>query len=207
MTSLHITHLYSLFRRVFKTSPSDLFSLLSGPTRHPTVPLAQASLVMKELTRIREKQPKLPIILCGDFNSSKQSMVREYILHGMPDISHGDGGTLKFFKRGVPFSDVWEVEFNQRFEWSKDVCTRSPDCCPWQQLWFGSEDHPALLPNRFSDIFSLADAFQNLHDVPEAFTIPGEDIIADHMYALVLLRIHGPDGFSAVFILPTVFVR
>jgi hypothetical protein len=155
----------------------------TGKFDHPTFQLAQASLLMKELMHLRENQPHLPIIMCGDLNSTRQSLVREYILHGMPAISKGDGQGLEFNKQGLEFSDVWEREFNRKFDKEQEARAWTPDCFPWQQLWFGSESSPALLPKKRPDTFPLEDAFQDLHQCEEAFTIPGENLVIDHMYA------------------------
>ena len=145
--------------------------------------LAQASLLMKELIRLRQNQPKLPIVFCGDLNSERKSLVREYILQGMPRISKGDGEGLFFdMQERVPasFSDVWKTEFNQMFDRKEETRTWKPDCFPWQQLWFGTEE---LLPRNGSHIVPFQDAFEELHDDPKAFTNPGDDLIIDHMCA------------------------
>jgi hypothetical protein len=92
-------------------------SLHSGKFLQPTFQLAQASLLMKEITRLREYQPQLPIVVCGDFNSGRKSLLREYMLHGMP-AKQDENDELVFPEDG-PYSEVWLREFNKKIEKEK----------------------------------------------------------------------------------------
>ena len=133
---------------------------------------------MNELIRLRHNQPSLPIILCGDLNSTRQSLVREYILHGMPtkeQLQHCLVGDAAKHDLGGEFSGAWKREFNKKLTTEK---TWIPDCFPWQQLWFGED---SLLP--IKPTFPLLDAFEELHSDPASFTNPGDDLIIDHMFA------------------------
>jgi hypothetical protein len=151
-----------------------------GKFDHPTFQLAQASLLMDELIRLREHQPRLPIVFCGDLNSTRQSLVREYILHGMPPAGDSPG---HFNSPAGPFSEVWQREFNKTCD--KRAAERdrvwTEDGFPWQQLWFNETKGATLLPRNKN--FPLEDAFEDLHNDEEAFTNPGEHLIIDHMCA------------------------
>lgn len=164
-----------------------------GKYDQPTFQLAQASVLMKELISLRAKQPGLPIVICGDFNSNRKSLLREYFLFGMPEPK--DGATLALSADG-PFSAVWTREFNKKIErgHSEEDGRRlvrsvwKEDCYPWQQLWYGGPDSP--FASERSKIVPLMDAFEELHDSRLAYTVPGEknndgnNMILDHMCVL-----------------------
>ena len=143
---------------------------------------------MKELVRLRENQPELPIVVCGDMNSNRRSLVREYMLHGMPELRDG-----ALPAQGA-FSDVWMREFNKKQEKPKEgggAIDWTDDCFPWQSLWFQNcRDDEPLLPSK--NLVPLLDAYQDLHDGKLAYTVPGEknerseNMVLDHMYAAVL---------------------
>jgi hypothetical protein len=140
---------------------------------------------MNELIRLRHNQPMLPIVLCGDLNSTRQSLVRDYILHGMPtkdQLERCLSGDAAEHGLGGEFSVAWQREFNKQ----KPEKTWIPDCFPWQQLWFG-EGAP-LLP--IKPTFPLLDAFEELHSDAASFTNPGDNLIIDHMWVLVCARAH-----------------
>ena len=145
---------------------------------------------MKELISLRAKQPGLPIVICGDFNSNRKSLLREYFLFGMPEPK--DGATLALSADG-PYSAVWTREFNKKIErgHSEEDGRRlvrsvwKEDCYPWQQLWYAGPDSP--FASERSKIVPLMDAFEELHDSRLAYTVPGEknndgnNMILDHM--------------------------
>jgi hypothetical protein len=146
---------------------------------------------MKELVRLRENQPELPIVVCGDMNSNRRSLVREYMLHGMPELRDGA------LPAQGPFSDVWMREFNKKQEKPKEgggAIDWTDDCFPWQSLWFHNcpDDEP-LLPSK--NLVPLLDAYQDLHDGKLAYTVPGEknerseNMVLDHMYAADLAHL------------------
>lgn len=152
--------------------------------------LAQASLLMKELMRLRENQPELPVVVCGDMNSNRRSLVREYMLHGMPV----QAGAVAVPSDG-PFSGVWSREFNKKSKKRDDAAAEGPstwtdDSFPWQRIWCddGSGEE-SLLPSRGVPLF---DAYEDLHDGKLAYTLPGEkndlgeNMILDHMYEAAL---------------------
>ena len=97
-----------------EAAPWFSHSLHSGKFLEPTFQLAQASLLMKEITRLREYQPQLPIVVCGDMNSGRKSLLREYMLHGMP--AKQDEGDELVIPADGPYSDVWRREFNKKIE-------------------------------------------------------------------------------------------
>ncbi len=157
----------------------------TGRFENPTFQLAQASLLMNELNRLRQNQPSLPIILCGDLNSTRKSLVRDYILHGMPtkhQLIQCLSGDVAEHELGGEFSVAWQREFNKQ----KRENTWIPDCFPWQQLWFGEGD--SLLP--IKPTFPLLDAFEELHSDAASFTNPGDNLIIDHMLVLVCALAH-----------------
>jgi hypothetical protein len=159
----------------------NVFLLLStGKFDHPTFQLAQASVLMNELIRLRYNQPKLPIVFCGDLNSTRQSLVREYILHGMPPKGEAEGLSLVAGAM-QKFSQVWQDEFNKTFDKLAEVKVWTRDCFPWQQLWFDETNGSTLLPRNHD--LPLADAFEDLHNDENAVTNPGERLVIDHMYA------------------------
>jgi hypothetical protein len=162
---------------------------VSGKFESPTFQLAQASLLMGELDRLRSNQPNLPIVLCGDLNSSRKSLVREYLLHGMPNVEVESGEPRLLISQDGKFSAVWQEEFNRKFDkeqyYSNGEKIWEEDCFPWQQLWYiDGPDDRSLLPRRSPNV-PLADAFQEFHEDPLAFTNPGDQLIIDHMYAHV----------------------
>jgi len=171
---------FAFFASAFFHSRSFLYPS-TGKYDHPTFQLAQASLLMNELIRLRHNQPSLPIILCGDLNSTRQSLVRDYILHGMPTKDQLEqcekcfSGDAAGHGLGGGFSAAWQTEFNKQ----KPEKTWIPDCFPWQQLWFGEGD--PLLP--IKPTFPLLDAFEELHSDKASFTNPGDNLIIDHMFA------------------------
>ena len=147
---------------------------------------------MKELVRLRENQPELPIVVCGDMNSNRKSLVREYLLHGMPELQ--DDSLLQLPANG-PFSDVWVREFNKKQEKEQEsgVIKWTDDCYPWQKLWYGCRsDEEPLLPSK--NVVPLLDAYQDLHDGKLAYTVPGEknerneNMLLDHMYVAMPVR-------------------
>jgi hypothetical protein len=169
-----------------------LLTQFSGKFDHPTFMLAQASLLMNELARLREHQPNLPIIMCGDFNSERRSLVREYVLNGMPNLSENEEGVIDICRGegdacdAGKFSSVWKNEFNKTcdksFERGERVWTA--DCFDiWKQLWFETQSATgrSLLPRNHCRIVPLADAYEDQHRDECAFTVPGEKLIIDHM--------------------------
>jgi hypothetical protein len=159
---------------------------------------------MKEVMRLRENQPELPVVVCGDMNSNRRSLVREYMLHGMPV----QGGAVVVPSDG-PFSGVWSREFNKkskkRHEVLSDLSSSAPlalaggegpstwtdDSFPWQRIWCDDgHGEESLLPSR--NLVPLFDAYEDLHDGKLAYTLPGEkndcgeNMILDHMYEAAL---------------------
>ena len=176
---------YNMRRLITCCSSFYKFSFnVSGKFESPTFQLAQASLLMGELDRLRSNQPNLPIVLCGDLNSSRKSLVREYLLHGMPNMTASEEPRSVTSQEGK-FSAVWQEEFNRKFDkglyFSNGEKIWEQDCFPWQELWYvdGPGDR-SLLPR--SPNVPLADAFQEFHEDSRAFTNPGDRLIIDHMY-------------------------
>jgi hypothetical protein len=174
-------------------------SRLLGKFDQPTFQLAQASLLMQELKVLREQQPGLPIVVCGDFNSNRKSLIREYMLFGMPGIK-GDATELALPADG-PFSEVWANEFNKKFATVASVGddgqkilhkSWTDDSYPWQNLWFNDSGSP--FGSKRSDLVPLLDAFDDLHSSELAFTVPGEktsdgtNLLLDHMCVLLPAR-------------------
>jgi hypothetical protein len=144
---------------------------------------------MKELMRLRENQPELPIVVCGDMNSNRKSLLREYMLYGMPV----QGGAIVVPPDG-PFSRVWSREFNKKQEKRQEVpsdisSSWTDDSFPWQQIWLGDgHNGESLLPS--TNLVPLFDAYEDLHDGKLAYTVPGEknelgeNMMLDHMYVI-----------------------
>lgn len=153
---------------------------------------------MKELKALRVLEPGLPIVVCGDFNSNRKSLIREYMLFGMPDIQ-GDAtdAAQLALPAGGPFSEVWANEFNKKLATVATVggdgqkilrSSWTDDSYPWQKLWFNDSGSP--FASKRSDLVPLRDAFDDVHSSERAFTVPGEkrsdgtNMLLDHMCAL-----------------------
>jgi len=152
---------------------------------------------MKELVKLRKMKPGLPIVVCGDMNSNRRSLVREYLLHGMPDVNK-DGDLL--LPSDGPFSAVWSREFNKKIAREPDGAksTWKNDSYPWKHLWYNGADSPFC--GKHADLVALRDAFEDLHDGKLAYTVPGEknadgcNMLLDHMCVIT----HAPLQFVEV---------
>jgi hypothetical protein len=142
---------------------------------------------MKELVHLRKMKPGLPIVVCGDMNSNRKSLVREYLLHGMPDINK-DGEVV--LPPDGPFSTVWSREFNKKLARETDgKSTWKDDSYPWRHLWYNGAESPFCAKS--ADLVALRDAFEDLHDGKLAYTVPGQknadggNLLLDHMYVVM----------------------
>lgn len=77
------------------------------------IKLLQTFILLEELEKFQAKYPKAGIIMCGDFNSSRDSEVVKLILDGHVNASKVFSFLLKhpnlgYFKHGMDFKDAYE---------------------------------------------------------------------------------------------------
>ena len=124
---------------------------------------------MNELVHLRKMKPGLPIVVCGDMNSNRKSLVREYLLHGMPEVNK-DGDVV--LPADGPFSGVWSREFNKKMAREPDgtKSTWKNDSYPWRHLWYNGAESP--FRGKSAELVALRDAFEDLHDGKLAYVAP-----------------------------------